>query len=401
MTMNSSATYIKLGDICNIHSGGTPRRGVDGYYGGTIPWAKIGDIENAENGYLINTNESITEAGLKAINNRIFPKDTVFLAMYGSVGKTAIAGKKMSTNQAILGLQPKCEQDVDVRYLKFWLDYSKDNFIRKARGVALQNISATIVKDSNILLPSFEEQKKIVKLLDHADSLRQKRKVSIKMLDEYLKSVFLDMFGETANDYESWNEIEIQKLAEDRKGSMRTGPFGSDLKHSEFVNDGIAVLGIDNAVENKFEWKERRFISEEKYNKLKRYTVHPRDVLITIMATIGRSAVVPNNIPKAINTKHLATITLDAKKANPYFISYSIHSNPQITRQIQRKNIGAIMPGLNLGIIKSLKLKNPPINLQNKFENTYHYIQDLKSKMLLQSEELDNQFQALMQRSFN
>ena len=387
---------VKLGKLCKIQSGGTPRRGVEGFYGGSIPWAKIGDIENAQNGYIRKTVETITPAGLISINNKIFPKNTVFLAMYGSVGKTSIAGLEMTTNQAILGLQPNNQEVLHFRYLKYWLDYSKKDLIKKARGVALQNISATIVKEFEIPLPPLEDQKRIVKILDQADALRQKRKQAIGLLDDYLQSIYLEMFG----DGKDLEIVKLESLAENSKGSMRTGPFGSDLRHSEFVSDGIAVIGIDNAAKNKFEWAQRRYITPEKYQKLKRYTVFPRDVIITIMATIGRSAVVPDDIPIAINTKHLATITLDQSKANPYFIAYSIHSDQRVRKQILGNNRGAIMPGLNLGIIKNLNIVKFPVEVQNKFEMIYKNIEVLKERMFTQSHELDVQFQALMQKAF-
>lgn len=191
------------------------------------------------------------------------------------------------------------------------------------------------------------------------------------------------MFGRTASGYDAWQNVKLKELAKKEKGSMRTGPFGSDLRHSEFVDKGIAVIGIDNAVQNKFAWGERRFITQEKYEKLKRYTLFPKDVIITITGTTGRSAVIPEDFPLAINTKHLVAITLDLSLANPYFISYSLHSNPLIVDQINRKGRGAIMAGLNLGIIKDLKIKLPPINLQNKFTETLHKTEALKQKCSL------------------
>ena len=162
---------------------------------------------------------------------------------------------------------------------------------------------------------------------------------------------------------------------------MRTGPFGSNLLHSEFVDEGIPVLGIDNVVDNVFKWKKERYITEEKYRSLERYTVFPGDLLVTIMGTVGRTAVCPDDLPVCINTKHLSCITLNQELVHPSFVSYSLRHDQEILMQIQLKNRGAIMDGLNLTLIKSLNMCIPPIELQRQFVEIMNRILDLDEQI--------------------
>ena len=161
----------------------------------------------------------------------------------------------------------------------------------------------------------------------------------------------------------NWSQVSISDVST----NMRTGPFGSALHHDEFVDSGVFVLGIDNAVENRFSYNRMRYITEEKYNQLKRYTVYPGDVIITIMGTVGRSAVIPQDMPKAINTKHLACITPDSAVVDPCFLSSAFQMHPAIRLQLQNQCKGAIMDGLNLTIIKGLRFQLPPIDQQKQF----------------------------------
>lgn len=238
---------------------------------------------------------------------------------------------------------------------------------KNCSGATQKAITLEWLQNIKIPLPSLEEQKSIVVKLTKLTELISLKSEAIKKTEELIKSVFLEMFGSDNKDFPDWNFHTIEDLLVPTKWAIRSGPFWSDLLHSEFTDSGVYVLWIDNVVNNQFEWWKERYISNEKYQWLKRYTVSPGDVLISIMATIWRSAVVPDNIPLAINSKHLATITLNKEYILPEFLAFSFHSNPDILDQIRKNERWAIMEWLNLGIIKSIQIKLPPLGKQELF----------------------------------
>lgn len=395
-------TSKKLSHIATISSGQGAPQGKESYSKTGRPFIKAGNLEEL----LITGNEYescqlVSQETAAELRLKIFPKGTIVFPKSGMSAKIGRVYQLQSDSYVVNHLATIIANEdlVNSRYIKYFFTQNSPSTLIK--DSAYPSIRLEDISNIAFPLPSLDEQREVVKLFDLASSLRQKRKQALGLLDEYLKSTFYDMFGDNSPELSTWPVVKLESLTKAVKNSMRTGPFGSDLKHSEFVDSGIAVIGIDNAVHNKFTWDKRRYITAEKYQKLKRYTLYPRDVIITIMATTGRSAVIPNDIPLSINTKHLAALSLDPKKANPYFISYSIHSDQRIMRQISAKSRGAIMPGLNLGIIKNLEFNLPPVELQNKFEELLHKIEDLKQIMLAQTEELDNQFHSLMQKYFS
>jgi len=251
-----------------------------------------------------------------------------------------------------------------------------------------------------IPIPPLDEQRRIAAILDRADAIRRKRGQSLALADDFLRSAYLHLVGIKHPDFPSWKPATIESLAENKRGSIRSGPFGSALLHSEFVDEGVAVLGIDNAVKNKFQWAERRFITREKYEDLRRYRVYPNDVIITIMGTTGRSAVVPDDIPEAITTKHLASITCDLTKVLPDFLSFAIHSDPVVIDQIRAANKGAIMDGLNLGIIRQIKIQLPPMSQQRLFADLLKKNYSAIQRMTTPTGDGSDLFASLSQRAF-
>lgn len=336
---------------------------------------------------------------------RIRSGDIVMCTSSGSaelVGKTAFADQDWNGSFgafcAVVRPKPgKCNP----RYLFHYLQTPKfREWTRNSSGVGIKNIRKSELDSFELPFPSSNEQCRIAAILDKANAIRRKRQQALALANDFLRSAYLNFVGLQHPEYQSWEALAIESLAEDRRGSIRSGPFGSALLHSEFVDEGIAVLGIDNAVKNKFQWVERRFITREKYEELRRYRVYPKDVIITIMGTTGRSAVVPDDIPEAITTKHLASITCDLDKVLPEVLSFAIHSDPVVIDQIRTANKGAIMDGLNLGIIKQIKIRRPPMHQQRRFADLLRKTHAAIEKMTTPIGEGSDLFASLTQRAF-
>jgi type I restriction enzyme, S subunit len=322
--------------------------------------------------------------------------------VFGTGGSASIhyADSTFSVSTDCLVAMNRKTKDFNIKFVYYYLSSNIQILERGFKGAGLEHISKKYIEDIDIPLPDLETQNKIVAMLDKAKTILDKREKTIALYDELLRSTFLDMFGIKNPNFNYWKDVTVGSLGKNSK-SFRTGPFGSSLKHDRFKEEGdVAVLGIDNAVDNVFKWKKKRYLSIDEFDEFKRYQVFPKDVIITIMGTVGRSAVIPNDIGIAINTKHLAAIKLDESKCNPYYFAYSIHSNPYIQFQLKARARGAVMDGFNLTLIKELKLKDAPIESQNRFEKIYINCTTNKEKLTTVQSNAKVLFDALSQLSF-
>ena len=181
----------KLGDLYKITSGGTPsRKHLEYYQDGTIPWIKTGDLKEK---YLYITEENITEIGLNNSSARIYPKDTVLIAMYGAtIGASSILKIEAATNQACAAFTKR--DDIIPEYLYAFLESQQSRFINDAVGGAQPNISAGYLKEIDMPLIPIEEQQRIAALLDKVSDLIAKRRAQLEKLEDLVKSRFVELF---------------------------------------------------------------------------------------------------------------------------------------------------------------------------------------------------------------
>lgn len=322
---------------------------------------------------------------LDHVEGFIFDEELVLVgedgAKWGAGDNSAfqISGKTWVNNHAHV-LRPNRDKVLDSWLIYYLNGTDLSDFIT---GLTVPKLNQAKLKQITVPIPTFSEQKRIVELLDTVfadlEETRAKTEQNLKSARELFESTCSNSIFST----DATSSCTVQDVANNEKGSMRTGPFGSQLLKREIVDSGIAVLGIDNAVKNSFQWGAKRFITPEKFEELSRFEVKPRDVLITIMGTCGRCAIVPENIPKAINTKHLCCITLDTNKCLPEYLHAYFLYHPIAKEYLLSRAKGAIMAGLNMGIIKELPLVLPCIEEQKKLVSQVNLLKDNIDKLVM------------------
>jgi type I restriction enzyme S subunit len=340
----------------------------------------------------------VSESGVTSGKYRFEPGDVLYSKIRPYLNKVALVdfeGLCSADMYAVTVNPQKMRSDYLVHLLRSpsFLSYTA----RLSNRANIPKLNREQLARFQFNLPSLDEQQRIAALLDQADGLRAMRRRVVSCLDSLANSIFSEMFGKFAGRFGT-----VEEAAAPQKGSIRTGPFGSQLLHSEFVDEGIAVLGLDNVVGNAFTWGERRrYITPEKYGTLHRYTVHPGDVLVSIMGTCGRCVVVPDDVGAAINTKHICAITLDSKTALPEFVRAAFLWHPRSRAHLTQRTKGSIMDGLNMGIVQAMPLPLPDLDDQREFVARSMQLGGLLHSCLHASSQVDDLFISLQSRAFS
>ena len=322
----------------------------------------------------------------------------ILISLSGSFKVCRWSGPRALLNQRIVVVRP--QSSMRQEFLFYQLLSRVREIEKAAQGVAVSNTSMGIVREMEVDAPSLLEQDRIVRLLDEADQLRRMRTAADLRTSTLIPAIFYEMFPLSSNASRKFVEATLEQLVEQRDGSIRTGPFGSDLLHSEFTTQGIPVLGIDNVVANEFRWIEPRCIPESRYQAFKRFQVFPGDVLVTIMGTVGRCAVAPEDLPVCISTKHLCVVSLDRTRLEPYYLWASILFDESVRQQTRIVGSGAIMEGWNSTIIRSLRIRVPSMERQRAFATRVLETRALEADQASSRRRLDDLFQSLLHRAF-
>ncbi len=181
----------KVGDLFDVKTGGTPSRAKPKFYlNGNIPWVKTQELVDS---VIYDTDEKITQDAINNSNAKVFPKNSVILAMYGAtVGKLGILGVDASTNQACATFIPS--KNSDIKFLYYLLLRNRQRIISEATGSAQQNLSVDKIRNFEFGFPNFQTQKKIASILSAYDAKIENNNKIIKNLEATAQTIFNEWF---------------------------------------------------------------------------------------------------------------------------------------------------------------------------------------------------------------
>jgi type I restriction enzyme S subunit len=352
---------VPLGKCCDVVSGATPKRQVLEYWGGEIAWATPKDISALDEPFLDDTPEHITAKGYKSCSARLMPEGAILFSSRAPIGLAAIAGREMCTNQGFKSLIPG--SDVDSKYLYHCMKRVAPRIADLGNGATFKEVSKGIVSSFEIPLPPLEKQKRIAAILDKADGIRRKRQQAMAMADEFLRSVFLDMFGDPAMNPKGWD---VKPLSDVILGSPNNGIFKKNKEYGE----GLPVVWVEELYKGYgFDTSRSRQLNPSK-KELAKYGLKNGDILFC-RSSLNLEGVGYNNIylgsdDEALFECHLIRVTPDPTKIDPVFMNYQLWSTNMRRRTILSAKT-VTMSTVNQEIINDIELISPPVEMQAAF----------------------------------
>ena len=381
----------RLGDICEIVTGATPKTNITEFWDGDINW--ITPAELTEDTYIINESlRKITTEGVEKTGLKSFPKGTVILSSRAPIGKVAIAGCEMYCNQGFKNLV--CSKQINNRFLYWYLKGHKEYLNSLGRGATFKEISKAIVENIEICLPTLEKQEKYADILEQCNGIIQIKKGQLRKLDTLVKSRFVEMFGDPVANDKEWTTLPLEEACK----TIVDCPHSTPSYTTE--NTGFMCIRTSIVKKNKILWDDIEYIPEDEFIKrIQRKKPEIGDVVYTREgAILGIAAIIDRECNVALGQRSML-LSPDANKCLSEFLCVAMNCDSFLDNAL--KGIaGSASPHINVGDIKSFKMIMPPIELQNQFADFVQQVDKSKSKIQKSLEETQLLFDSLMQKYF-
>ena len=385
----------KLIDIFDLQMGKTPSRNNSDYWNTEdYKWISIADLSKTGK-YISDTKEYLSEVAVEESGIKVIPANTVVMSFKLSIGKTAITAEDMYSNEAIMAFHDKHVVDILPEYIFYMFKYRNwDEGSNKA--VMGKTLNKATLSEVEIEVCSIDEQREIVRVLDKMMDILSGRENELALLDGLIRARFIELFGDPVQNSKGWDTDTCKNLTS-KIGSGATPKGGRE----SYGTEGISLIRSMNVYNNRFEYKDLAYITEEQADKLANVTIEEKDVLLNITgASVARCCVVPKGLIPARVNQHVAIVRCKDRLLPEFLCNMFTENSYQRLLWSIATSGGATREAITKQQIEELVLIVPPIELQQQFVKVCKQVD--KSKVAVQKalDETQLLFDSLMQEYF-
>ena len=374
---------VKLGDICEIVSGSTPKTNIEEYWDGDIKWITPAEL-NDETYIITDSVRKITELGVKKTGLTPFPKGTVILSSRAPIGKVAIAGCEMYCNQGFKNLI--CSEKIDNRYLYWFLKGNTEFLQSLGRGATFKEISKTIAANIEINIPDKSVQTQIVDNLEKTSQIIRLRKQELSKLEELVRARFIELFGDLKSNNKGWKIVNFKECADidtnmihEFEGYEEYPHIGIDSIEKETGRlVGYRTIAEDGVISGKYLFSSAHIIYSKIRPNLNKVAMPDFDGLCSADAY-------PILVKKGICNREYFGYTLRSQYFLDYILALSNRTN---------------LPKVNKSQVEGFLLPLPPIAVQDQFAAFVHQVAKSKAAVQKALDQTQQLFDSLMQEYF-
>ncbi|AKB36697.1 Type I restriction-modification system, specificity subunit S [Methanosarcina siciliae C2J] len=321
--------------------------------------------------------------------SKIAPEGSILISVRAPVGDVNIANLEYCIGRGLASISLK---NGDNKFLFYLLRYLKPEIESKGTGSTFKAISKSILHDLIIPLPPLETQQKIVSILEKAEETKKLRAQADELTQKLLQSVFLEMFGDPVTNPMGWNTEKLKKLC------VKIFGGGTPSKSKPEYYEGNVPWVTPKDMKQDFIQDSIDHISEQAIEESSTKLIPPNSLLMVI-----RSGILKKKLPVAINSyevtmnQDMKSFVFDNKLTKPFFM---LHYFKIFQRDLLNRVRSVTADNLEFNQIKDIDVILPPIEQQQRFATIVEQLERTKSNQQKSSLEIDNLFDALMQKAF-
>ena len=314
----------------------------------------------------------------------------ILMSVRAPVGSVNICNQKCIIGRGLSAI--RSHSNLNNYFLYYYLKFNEKKVASLGTGSTFQAITQTTLKRLEIPLPPLDDQIRIATLLSKVENLISSRREQLKQLDELLKSVFLEMFGDPVRNEKRWEKKKIIEFA-----CVKIGPFGSLLHVSDYISNGIPLINPSHIVKGEIRPDSSLTITSTMFNELTSYHLSENDIVVARRGEIGRCALVRDSAKLLCGTGSMF-IRIESGYV-PDFLQFQIFRT-SLKDLLLSKSKGVTMQNLNSTTLETLHVIFPPLDLQKQFAAIIHKVENIKSSYQQSLDELKFLYGTLSQKAF-